>query len=192
MAGILLTAQGAEFAGVRIECDTGDIAQQAGIDAVVNAANPSLMPGAGVAGALHRGAGPGLYAECRALAPIRPGQAVVTGAHQLPNRWVIHCLGPVWGVDHPEDQLLASCYRQALRLAAGRGATSIAFPAVSTGVFGYPPQAAVEVALRTIFASLPAPPMALVRLVFFTAADRECGRGTLAKLAAPGAPSPKS
>lgn len=183
MAPITLTEEGAIAAGTRIECVTGDIARQPGMDAVVNAANAALMPGAGVAGALHRAAGPGLYAECRPLAPIRPGEAVLTGAHQLPNRFVIHCLGPVFGVDHPEDRLLASCYQQALRLAAGHGASSIAFPAISTGVFGYPPAAAAEAAVRAVCEALPLEPIHLVRLVAFEPAGQELYRRALAALA---------
>ncbi len=161
-----------------------DAPPQAGLGpAPVNAA---LMPGGGVAGAIHRAAGPGLYAECRPLAPIRPGQAVITGAHALPNRWVIHCLGPVYGVDRPEAALLAACYRQALRLAQKQGARSIAFPAISTGIFGYPKQEAAEVALGEVTRLLPLPGMALVRFVLFTAADRDLHLRVLAALAAGG------
>lgn len=136
--------------GVVIECVQGDISAQEGFDAVVNAANAQLRPGAGVAGAIHRAAGPGLWEECKPLAPICPGQAVITGAHNLPNRYVIHCLGPVYGVDQPSEKLLADCYRNALRLAEEHGIASIAFPAISTGVFGYPQREAAEVALQTV------------------------------------------
>jgi len=136
--------------GVIIECVAGDIATQAGFDAVVNAANAQLLPGGGVAGAIHRAAGPGLAAECRPLAPIRPGQAVITGGHDLPNRYVIHCLGPVYGVDVPSDRLLADCYRNALDLAERHGLSSVAFPAISTGIFRYPLTDAAEVALATV------------------------------------------
>ncbi|MDR9437408.1 MAG: macro domain-containing protein [Thiohalophilus sp.] len=135
---------------VRLECLQGDIANQSDMDAVVNAANAELRIGGGVAGALHRAAGPGLEAECRPLAPIRPGQAVITGAHNLPNRYVIHCLGPIFGVDEPSDELLAACYRNALSLAQEHGIASVAFPAISTGAFGYPLEAATEVALTTM------------------------------------------
>ena len=100
------------------------------VDAIVNAANSTLLGGAGVDGAIHRAAGPELEAECRPLAPIRPGEAVITGAHRLPNRHVIHCLGPVYGRDEPSAELLASCYRNALRLAEQHGLGSIAFPAI--------------------------------------------------------------
>lgn len=133
----------------------GNIAAQDGIDAVVNAANGALRTGGGVAGAIHRAAGPGLEAECRPLAPIRPGQAVITGGHNLPNRHVIHCLGPVYGRDEPADRLLAACYRNALALAERHGLASVAFPAISTGVFGYPMEAAARVALRTVLDEIP-------------------------------------
>ncbi len=136
--------------GVKIECVQGDITRQKGFDAIVNAANAWLMPGGGVAGAIHRAAGPGLAEECKPLAPIKPGQAVITGGHNLPNRYVIHCLGPVYGVDQPSDELLADCYRNAFKLAEQHGITSIAFPAISTGIFGYPMEDAARVAFRTI------------------------------------------
>jgi O-acetyl-ADP-ribose deacetylase (regulator of RNase III) len=144
-----------EVLGVTIECVQGDIAGQPGIDAVVNAANAMLQTGAGVAGAIHRAAGSALAAECRPLAPIRPGEAVITGGHNLPNKFVIHCLGPVYGHDEPSDALLASCYRNALRLAEKHGLASVAFPAISTGVFGYPVKEAAQVALKTVVAEAP-------------------------------------
>jgi O-acetyl-ADP-ribose deacetylase (regulator of RNase III) len=127
-----------EHHGVAIELIRGDITQQDDMEAVVNAANAMLMPGGGVAGAIHRAAGPELAEECRPMAPIEPGRAVISGGHGLPNRWVIHCLGPVYGQDEPADQLLADCYRNALRLAEENGIASVAFPALSTGAFGYP------------------------------------------------------
>lgn len=120
------------------------------MEAIVNAANARLEPGGGVAGAVHRAAGPGLAREAGPLGPIAPGEAVVTGGHDLPNRYVIHTLGPVYGRDRPEPELLASCYRNALALAEERGIGSIAFPAISTGIFGYPVEEAAEVALRTV------------------------------------------
>lgn len=141
--------------GVIIECLRGDITAQPDIDAVVNAANAQLRSGGGVAGAIHRAAGPELERECRPLAPIRCGQAVITGAHRLPNRNVIHCLGPVYGVDRPAERLLADCYRNALALADGHGLTSIAFPAISTGAFGYPLEPAAEIAIGTVFDAVP-------------------------------------
>lgn len=135
---------------VTIECAVGDIAAQSDIDAVVNAANAQLRSGGGVAGALHRAAGPGLSEECRPLAPIRPGEAVISGAHALPNRHVVHCLGPVYGRDEPSDELLAACYRNALDLAEREGLRSIAFPAISAGAFGYPLHEATRIALSTV------------------------------------------
>jgi O-acetyl-ADP-ribose deacetylase (regulator of RNase III) len=136
--------------GVNIECVQGDIASQDDMQAVVNAANAQLMPGGGVAGAIHRKAGRGLAEECKPLAPIKPGEAVITGAHELPNEYVIHCLGPVYGVDKPEDKLLASCYEQALDIAEEKKITSVAFPALSTGAFGYPMKEAAEIAFETV------------------------------------------
>ncbi|NIO15712.1 MAG: RNase III inhibitor [Deltaproteobacteria bacterium] len=152
--------------GVTIECVSGDIAAQKGIDAVVNAANAQLRPGGGVAGALHRGAGPGLDRECRPLAPIKPGEAVITGGHNLPNPYVIHCLGPVYGVDEPSDELLADCYRNALRLAEEKGLQSIAFPSISTGAFGFPMEDAAAVAFRTVLEAVPE--LTSVSLIRFT------------------------
>ncbi|HPU69269.1 MAG: macro domain-containing protein [Acetomicrobium flavidum] len=143
------------ISGVTIECVKGDIASQPDMTAVVNAANAWLKPGGGVAGAIHRAAGPGLEEECRPLAPIKPGQAVITGGHNLPNRYVIHCLGPRWGIDKPEDKLLADCYRNALKLADEHKIDSIAFPAISTGIFGYPVEEAAKVALKTIKEVIP-------------------------------------
>lgn len=136
--------------GVEIECVRADITRQEEFDAIVNAANAELRIGGGVAGAIHRAAGPGLEEECRPLAPIRPGEAVITGAHGLANRHVIHCLGPVYGRDEPADRLLADCYRNALHLAEEHGLESVAFPAISTGAFGYPIREAAEVALRAV------------------------------------------
>lgn len=136
--------------GVTVEVLTGDIAAQADMSAVVCAANAMLMSGGGVAGAIHRVAGPGLASEGAAYAPLMPGQAVITGGYNLPNQYVIHCLGPVYGVDHPEAQLLADCYRNALLLADEKGIDSVAFPAISTGIFGYPLADATRVALKTV------------------------------------------
>ena len=135
---------------LRIECRVGDIADQGDMDAVVNAANAGLGPGGGVAGALHRAAGPGLARECAPLAPIRPGQAVITGGHDLPNRFVIHCLGPVHGRDQPADRLLARCYHNALDLADRHRLRTVAMPALSTGAFGYPMAEAAAVAMAAV------------------------------------------
>lgn len=160
--------------GVTIECVRGNIADQPGIDAIVNAANAALKPGAGVAGAIHRAAGPGLERECRPLAPIRPGQPVITSAHNLPNRHVIHCLGPVYGRDTPSAELLASCYRNALKRAEEINLASVAFPAISTGVFGYPVEEAALVAFQTIKEELPKlSSVRQIRFVLFDEAGRE-------------------
>ena len=144
-----------KVSGITIEFIRGDIAAQPGITAIVNAANAQLRIGGGVAGAIHRAAGPELEEECRPLAPIKPGEAVITGGHGLPNRYVIHCLGPVYGADKPEKDLLAKCYRNALKLAEEHRIDSIAFPAISTGAFGYPLQKAAETALKTIIEIAP-------------------------------------
>ena len=163
-----------------IECLRGNITRQPDIDAIVNAANAQLRPGGGVAGAIHRAAGPGLDQECRQHAPIRPGEAVITGAHSLPNRFVIHCLGPVYGRDEPADELLASCYRTALRLANENAAASIAFPSLSTGAFGYPMEEAARVAVSAVLAEMHQPAsVSLVRFVLFDDAARRLHQDVL-------------
>lgn len=167
---------------VNMECVVGDIANQTDIDAVVNAANAQLMPGGGVAGALHRAAGPKLAEECAPMAPIQPGQAVLTGGHNLPNRWVIHCLGPVYGRDEPSDKLLADCYRNALKLADEHGIERLAFPALSTGAFGYPAEEAARVCATTLEDTLPE--LQNVRLVRFVLFD-EAAKQTLQNALAP-------
>jgi O-acetyl-ADP-ribose deacetylase (regulator of RNase III) len=160
--------------GIVVECTTGDIAGQHEIDAVVNAANAQLRTGGGVAGAIHRAGGPALDAECRPLAPIRPGEAVITGAGNLPNTYVIHCLGPVYGRDKPEAELLAACYRNALKRAEEKGVRSIAFPALSTGAFGYPMREAAHVAFATIAEALPnLTSVADIRFVLYSRRDRD-------------------
>ncbi|AEI13860.1 Appr-1-p processing domain protein [Flexistipes sinusarabici DSM 4947] len=157
-----------QISGVTLETVQGDIASQEDIDAVVNAANARLMPGGGVAGAIHRAAGRGLAEECKPLVPIKPGDAVITGAHNLPNSHVIHCLGPVYGVDKPEDKLLRNCYKKALDLAEDNNIESIAFPAISTGAFGYPLKEATEIAVDTVAAEIPAlKKVKLIRFVLF-------------------------
>jgi O-acetyl-ADP-ribose deacetylase len=170
--------------GVTIELVVGDIANQHGFDAVVNAANAELRTGGGVAGAIHRAAGPGLEEEARPMAPIRPGQAVITTGHRLPNPYVIHCLGPVYGRDEPADELLASCYREALQMAEAREIRSIAFPAISTGAFGYPIGDAARVALRTIADQAPGlSQVQRVRFVFFDDRDLDVHSRALGEIA---------
>ncbi|MEX2607609.1 MAG: macro domain-containing protein [Kiritimatiellia bacterium] len=169
---------------VTIECVQGDIANQPDMDTIANAANAELRIGGGVAGAIHRAAGPGLEAECRPLAPIRPGEAVITSAHNLPNNNVIHCLGPVYGLDKPSDELLASCYLNALHLAEQKKSSSIAFPAISTGAFGYPMEPAAHIALKTILDALSKlTSIRLIRFVLFGTASLQMYERILRELA---------
>lgn len=151
--------------GVSIELRQGDIARQADCEAVVNAANAQLESGGGVAGAIHAAAGSNLAKEARPLGPIKPGEAVITGGYNLPNKYVIHCLGPVYGKDKPGEKLLSNCYKNALHLAEKNKINSIAFPAISTGIFGYPVEEASKVAFSTIVEK--APELKEVKLIVF-------------------------
>jgi len=165
---------------VTIEIIRGDIADQPDMDAIVNAANAQLETGGGVAGAIHRAAGPGLAEAASQYAPIEPGEAVITGACDLPNRWVIHCLGPVYGRDEPSDELLASCYREALALAEENSAASMAFPALSTGAFGFPAEPAARIAVGAVLEALPKlSAVKHVRFVLFSDSDAALYEQTL-------------
>lgn len=145
-----------------IEVLQGDITTLA-VDAIVNAANQALAGGGGVDGAIHRAAGPELSAACKAIPMVRPfvrcptGEARITPGFRLPARWIVHTVGPVWaGGREGEPELLASCHRESLRLALEHDVRAIAFPAISCGVFGYPPDLAADVAVRTLRAHAPA------------------------------------
>ena len=167
----------------KIKIVQGDITTQM-VDAVVNAANESLLGGGGVDGAIHRAAGPQLLAECRALGGCRTGDAKVTKGYNLPARWVIHTVGPVWsGGGKGEAELLASAYRRSLEEAVALGARTAAFPAISTGVYRYPQEEAARIAVRTILdflASAAGDTIDEVRLVCFSEPSAECHRRALA------------
>ncbi len=150
----------------------GDITTLA-VDAIVNAANERLTPGGGVSGAIHRAAGPELARECRKIGHCATGDAVITGGYRLPARHVIHTVGPVWhGGGQGEAELLASCYRRSLAVAQENALATIAFPAISTGIFGYPPDEAAEVAVRAVAETLPRCPG--ITQVIFCCFDDAC------------------
>ncbi|MHA7818766.1 MAG: O-acetyl-ADP-ribose deacetylase [Erythrobacter sp.] len=147
-----------------VDVVVGDITAMS-FDAIVNAANSSLLGGGGVDGAIHRAAGPELVHECRLLGGCKTGQAKVTKGYDLPANFIVHTVGPVWrGGEHGEPELLASCYRESLLAARGVGARSIGFPAISTGIFGYPVEGAATIAVATIGETLEAYPQAFERV----------------------------
>lgn len=132
-----------------IAVEIGDITKM-NVTAIVNAANERLAPGGGVCGAIFRAAGAGLIDECQAYGGCPTGEARITGGYNLPSEWIVHAVGPVWhGGGEGEPELLANCYRNALRIASDYGMDSIAFPAISTGIFGYPPEKAAKIAVET-------------------------------------------
>jgi O-acetyl-ADP-ribose deacetylase (regulator of RNase III) len=156
--------------GPTVEVVEGDITRQI-VDAIVNAANPALAPGGGVCGAIFAAAGAALRDACAALGGAATGDAKATPGFALPARWVIHAVGPVWhGGDHDEAALLASCYRRSLEVADELGAVTVAFPAISTGIYGYPLEPATEIAVAAVREASIA--VELVRFVCFDAATR--------------------
>jgi len=165
----------------RLKIMVGDLTR-AEVDAIVNAANNTLLGGGGVDGAIHRAAGPELLAECRTLNGCPTGEAKVTGGYNLPSRWVVHTVGPVWrGGDQGEAGLLASAYRRSLEEAVRAGARSVAFPAISTGVYGYPKELAAAIAVRSVLDFLAGrPELVEVRLVCFSESSAEEHRAALA------------
>jgi O-acetyl-ADP-ribose deacetylase len=156
----------AEVGAARLDIVVADITALE-VDAIVNAANRALLGGGGVDGAIHRAAGPELLAECRALGGCETGDAKITRGHRLPARHVIHAVGPVWqGGGSDEDALLASCYRTALHLMRAHGLASIAFPSISTGVYGFPADRAARIAVGTVVSDLAARPHGIAQVMF--------------------------
>ena len=160
------------YLGGRVEIIEGDITKLA-VDAIVNAANKSLLGGGGVDGAIHRAAGPQLLEETRTLGGCETGQAKISGGYRLPAKHVIHTVGPVWhGGDRGEPELLANCYRNSLALAVKHGLRTVAFPSISTGVYGYPIELAAPIALRTVREFLEKEP-SVEKVIFCTFGERD-------------------
>lgn len=158
--------------GEKLTLVKGDITREKA-DAIVNAANTGLRGGGGVDGAIHRAGGPSIMEECKKIGHCPTGKAVITAAGRLPARYVIHAVGPVWsGGKHGEDDLLASCYKESLRIVAEKGLKSVAFPSISTGAYGFPIERAAQIALKTILAELEKhPDIQEARMVLFSDSD---------------------
>jgi O-acetyl-ADP-ribose deacetylase len=175
-----------EIGTARLEVIVADITTL-GVDAIVNAANTSLLGGGGVDGAIHRAAGPELLAECRALNGCETGDAKITKGYRLPAKHVIHAVGPVWhGGSYHEDELLASCYRRGLELCQANGLASIAYPAISTGVYGFPANRAAKIAVSTVADRLAeTPPVTRVIFCCFSDASGRLHEAALASFGSP-------
>lgn len=170
----------------------GDITKQ-NVDAIVNAANRTLLGGGGVDGAIHRAAGPGLLRECRGLGGCETGRAKITGGYRLPAKYVIHTPGPVWrGGGNGEAELLAGCYRESLRLASAHGCRTVAFPSIGTGVYRFPLERAARIAVSEILAFLKTDRVVeTVFLVCFDGRTKAAYDGALSALGAPSARRPE-
>ncbi|MFN4227728.1 MAG: macro domain-containing protein [Candidatus Ratteibacteria bacterium] len=154
--------------GIKIECIKGDITEQNDIEVIVNAANKYLTPGGGVSGAIHKKAGPELYQEAKKYAPIETGEAVITKAYNLPNKYVIHTVGPVYSEEINPAEKLRMCFSNSLKLADENNLKSIAFPAISTGIYGYPIEQAAEVSIKAVLEKITElKSIKLIRFVLF-------------------------